>query len=337
VKNIVTGATGFLGSNLVRALLEQNESVLIVSRDGEKRCKHIFGNHADKLAVLESDLQSLSEIFQHDMLHEGSIFWHVAANLQYRELHREDIFSTNVIGTMSALKFAYRSGCEKFIYVSTAYTAGRATGVMPEELHQTLEFNNVYEESKHIAENLVSEFCSSHGLKFVIARPSIIVGDSQTYNSKGTKSGLYGFALHVSFLRNALRRFGEPIRLLGDPESSLDFCPIDFVVKDLLYIKEIDGWNNIYHLTNDTQATTQVGINEISKIYDIPGITVVSEDFSNHNFFEKLLSQKMDFYGSYLSGKKEFVRSLPARRPLTSNDISMYIRSFKSLRDITFQ
>jgi nucleoside-diphosphate-sugar epimerase len=333
VKNIVTGATGFLGANLVRSLLLAHEQVLVISRDGWRRCEQLFEKGAEGLEVISSDLFGLTEVTPIDKSWYGATFWHLAANLQFGERYRQDIFDTNVNGTQIAIEFASRFGCEKFIYVSTAYTTGRSTGLIQENLHQPKGFNNVYEESKNTAEQLVVELCPLYDMKFIIARPSIIVGNSISYDSSGSESGLYGFALRVNILSKVLRDFGEPLRLLGDPNALLDFCPVDHVVDDLLELQTIDNWNKPYHLTNGGHLTVAAAMKVITDIYNIPGIKVVAQEFNDYNRFEKVLARQMSFYSSYLSGNKEFVRTLSPRRPVTLKDISKYINSFKELQD----
>ncbi len=153
MKNVVTGATGFLGSNVVRSLLDARELVLIISRDGWGRCEQLFGKDVEGLKVISSDLSGLRELTLQDKSWRGATFWHIAANLQFEERYRKDIFDTNVNGTRTAIEFASHIGCDKFIYISTAYTAGNLMGLIPESLHQPTNFNNVYEVVRMLPNN----------------------------------------------------------------------------------------------------------------------------------------------------------------------------------------
>ncbi len=131
-------------------------------------------------------------------------------------------------------------------------------------------------------------------MRFIIARPSIIVGNSSSYDSGDSESGLYGFALRISILRNVLREFGTPLRLLGNPNTMLDFCPVDHVVDDLLKLRGIDNWDRPYHITNGGHVSMASGIKIIADIYNLPGIDLVA-DFSNYNRFEKFWHGKWFF------------------------------------------
>lgn len=334
MKNIVTGATGFLGSHLVRSLLEAQEQTLIISRDGWNRCRQLFGENTEALEVVSCDVLGLNKVISQGRSWHGATFWHIAANLQFEERHRQNIFDTNVRGTRAAIDFASRFGCDKFIYVSTAYTSGNSIGLIPEILHQPTDFNNVYEESKHAAEQVVAEVCPSYGMRFIIARPSIIVGNSNSYNPGSSQSGLYGFASRIGTIRKVLREFDKPLRLLGHPNALLDFCPVDHVVDDLLQLRYADDWDRPYHVTNGGHVSVASAVNAIANTYNIPGINVVADEFDDYNRFEKVLARQMVFYGSYISGQRKFVRTLcPTRKPIHLKDILKYIHVFKKLHD----
>ena len=62
--------------------------------------------------------------------------WHFAATLAYESRNREMIFRRNLEGTKHVLELAQRLGAKRFIYVSTAFVAGKRSGDIPETLQR---------------------------------------------------------------------------------------------------------------------------------------------------------------------------------------------------------
>jgi len=342
-ENYVSGTTGFLGSHLALELLRQGEAVSSLVRGADPRSRLLSaiakaGSYAPggpvqidpaALGVLEGDLRSPRCGVATPPV-TGGTFWHLAANLRYNERHRTGVFEDNVGGARQAVRLARSLGCSRFVYVSTAYTCGRQSGHIPEQLHDSgAVFNNVYEESKCAAEHVVIEIAEAVGMEWVITRPSIVIGPSTTWSSGGSNSGLYGFAHRVRALRVPLRSHDAGVRLSAVPGMPLNFVALDWVIRDLLtFGKDPGSRGTVRHLTSESSVTVQDVISYITASVGVPAIIATEGELSQPTTIEKRLARQMEFYGNYLRYPKTFERSVSSRSTIERHQVEQAVKSF---------
>jgi nucleoside-diphosphate-sugar epimerase len=351
----ITGVTGFLGSHFLFQRLGRSglTAVLVraetteAARDRVERSLHVAATaYTAGPAPVECRISvELGELASArcgvsprriDALREGGIdeFWHFAASLAFEERRREAIAAQNVGGALNALELAIRLGARRFVYVSTAYTAGRRTGIVPETLHPpNAEFNNVYEETKCRAEHAVARAAAVRGIDHRILRPAIVVGSSRTASPAGSATGLYGFIRMLYELRRSLRFGSAPIRLVGDPTTPLHLVPVDHVVRDMLDVadREFPG-GPIYHLVPRRSIEVAVALDVVCREVRTPGIQVGNADRAERTPLERILDEHMGFYGGYLRDPKIFARSLPGDYEVTVESLERLTREY--LRDL---
>jgi nucleoside-diphosphate-sugar epimerase len=256
-------------------------------------------------------------------------FWHFGASLRYEDKHRDEIFASNLQGTRHALSLAKASGCATFVYVSTAYTAGRQHGAIAERLHDFgAGFNNAYEESKARAEHAVAEFCTREGLKFAILRPSIVIGPYAQKGTGGSTTGLYGFLREVCRIAAALRALGRPVEFRGDPSTLCNLIPVDWFIDDVASLLD-EGLRDggIYHNTCEHPLTIARVGEVVASALDIPGFEIEARA-TLRSPLEQRLARRTSFYGGYFSNSKQFLRQRPCARELSVPDLTEYVREF---------
>jgi len=171
MKALVTGATGFIGGNLVRELLRQAYQVRALVRKGSNQ-RNIEGLDVDIVLGELRDRPSLEKAL------EGcDVLFHVAAAYTFWSPHPEVIYETNVRGTENILRVARDKGIKKVIYTSTESTIGIADGCLgTEEMETSLDYlPGHYKKSKYLAEKLALKMCQK-GLPLVIVNPTMPLG-----------------------------------------------------------------------------------------------------------------------------------------------------------------
>ncbi|MBU0628441.1 MAG: SDR family oxidoreductase [Nanoarchaeota archaeon] len=270
-KIFMTGGTGFSGSIILKALLQNKEieTIWVLIRDEGAGCKQLFKsigkmNHKKKIVPIKGDITSpnfgLSNSELQDIQSADEVY-HLAANtsLSNEEGKKKHIFDTNIKGTRNLLEiFKDARHLKKLFYFSSAYSCGKASGTIKEAwLDKPSQFRNYYEESKWLSEDLIRQYHHKYNLPFIILRPSIIsCGDQfQPENSKIHTIYHYGHILKKAYHLQKKKHY--PIALVGKPHSTLNIMPIEDITKLLLEIRGSGKINMIFNLTNEINCTLQ--------------------------------------------------------------------------------
>ncbi|MBP3870179.1 MAG: SDR family oxidoreductase [Faecalicoccus sp.] len=246
---LISGATGFLGTNIIEELLLNTDSkiyVLVRANSMEHaihRLKGLWYGSKDlynaigrRIVPILMDLQNPSGL-DLEVKERIQTVIHAAALIQF-QMSRDELFAVNVKGTENMVKLAKGlPNLKSFVHVSTAYVSGTNTGVIKEEIQHPDSFSGFYEESKAKAEQLVV----SSGLPYIIVRPGMIIGDSKTGKVKNFNTIYYVLKL---LLTNKL-----PI-IPTDPHTRLNLVPVDYVAESIIRLMDNpDALNTIFHLT----------------------------------------------------------------------------------------
>ncbi|HSL10801.1 MAG TPA: AMP-binding protein [Actinomycetota bacterium] len=196
---LLTGATGFLGTEIARRLLERPAITIValVQAGGHDDARRVAlrawherpelrAEIGDRIGIVVGDVTlrrlGLDDEAYARLVGDVTHVVHAAANVRF-DGSLDDLRRTNVTGTANVLELARAAHrdhrLERFLHVSTAYVAGRRTGLVREdELTDRFGFDNAYERTKFEAERLVVDV--SDELPVTIVRPGMIVGDSRS-------------------------------------------------------------------------------------------------------------------------------------------------------------
>jgi dihydroflavonol-4-reductase len=170
--SLVTGATGFVGSAVVRALLGAGHSVRVLARPGGNR--HNLAGLPVSLAEgnLEDDASLQAAVAGCQFL------FHVAADYRLWVRDPAAMLRTNVDGTRNLMRAAAAAGVSRIVYTSSVATLGHCLdGPSDETTPSTLtDMTGPYKRSKFLAEKEVQKMIRDEGLPAVIVNPSTPIG-----------------------------------------------------------------------------------------------------------------------------------------------------------------
>ncbi|MBQ6527742.1 MAG: SDR family oxidoreductase, partial [Clostridia bacterium] len=264
VSILLTGGTGFLGTELAARLIQHADAeirVLVRAADAEAalhRLKAAWQHDRDLYASIGRQILPVCGDFtKQDLgLKPDDCDWfvqhithvvHAGAEIGFQK-GRSEIELANVDGTGNVLAFAAKlQGLKRFVHLSTAYVAGQRSGLIPEDGSVGTSFSSLYEKSKADAEALVR----ASGLPFVICRPGMIVGDSRT-------GWVRNFNTIYYVLKQLLQGRMKVLPIRAD--TALNLVPVDWVadaVAKVLYAEGVDG--QTFHLTCPKEAAPKAG------------------------------------------------------------------------------
>ena len=171
MKALVTGATGFVGGNLVRELLKHRFQVKALVREASSS-KNIDGLDVE---IAIGDLRDRPSL---DRAMIGcEVLFHVAASYAFWTPDPSVVYETNMQGTENILAAAGEAGLEKIVYTSTESTIGISEHALgTEEAQSSLSsLAGHYKKSKLLAEQLVQKM-ASQGLPVTIVNPTMPMG-----------------------------------------------------------------------------------------------------------------------------------------------------------------
>lgn len=268
MKILVTGGAGFLGSNLVDKLVENNEVYIF-----DNLSTGLESNINTNAKFINLDLSTLKDQYEFD------IVVHLAAQINLRKSMIDFDFDAeqNILGTLNILK---NVKFKKIIFSSTGGAIYSPKASLPwNELSETHP-QSFYGLSKLSAENYIRLFCKNNGIKYTILRFANIYGPRQ--NSK-CEAGV--ISIFMDNIKNNL-----PLQIFGDGSQTRDFIYIDDVVSAIE--------KAIY---NDHQGTFNISTDAATSINSIVNIFKKELKYSNIEYLPPI---KGELYHSRLSYNK---------------------------------
>jgi thioester reductase-like protein len=262
---LLTGATGFVGMELLVRILEQTDRdviALVRATDNEAAQARIDdvlttllpvagrprrGRVRAQAADLTAPGLGLSAITRDRLAGSIGAVVHCAASISF-DLELDDARRINVEGTREVLELAEEAAehgsLDRFVHVSTAYVAGERDDCAREDEGDVGQgFRNTYERTKLEAEEIVR----ASAVPTAILRPSVIVGDSVT-----------GWTPAFNVIYFPLQAFARGLfpNVPGDPDARLDIVPVDTVADALLELLRGPVREGAFHVVAGDSAPT---------------------------------------------------------------------------------
>lgn len=263
---LITGATGFLGMELMARLLGDGDRrvwALVRSdsqEEAERRMRATLASlvpdpeaMADRVVPVVGDIMrdglGLEPSRRDELAEAVDEVIHSAASVSF-SLPIDEARAVNVEGTRRVLELAMLAsvrggGLRRLAHVSTAYVAGTHRGSFAEgDLVRGQGFNNTYERSKWEAERLVSRY--SERLPVQVFRPSIVVGDDRS-----------GWTASFNVIYTPLRAYarGALPAVPGRRSAPLDVVPVSHVARSIVSLADA-GAGRTFHLAAGAAANS---------------------------------------------------------------------------------
>ncbi len=274
MKILITGGSGFIGKRLALNLLTHGHEVYLLIRSKSiKSTIPFFTNTPVKF--IEGDIED-SEVIKPEFMEriqEIDTLIHLAA-LYDLKAAREESYQANVLGTKNILTLIKKMKALKYFHYFSTYAVNPSLEglILEDELsNEKNDFNDFYSEAKNKAEHLVRED-RLPGVKVIIHRPGIIIGESESGLMDKT-DGPYYFFDFIKKLKSMPFANFLPFLPLPVPEASrLNVLPVDILVEwSSEIIRNPKGHNlRCYHLVPHEQISTLNFLKRSLELMSIP-------------------------------------------------------------------
>jgi UDP-glucose 4-epimerase len=230
VKALVTGGGGFIGSNVVRALLARGDDVRVLDNFSTGSRANLAGLEGD-VQLVEGDLRSYERV--HAAVRGAEVVFHQGALPSVPRSVQDPLTTTavNVEGTLNVLLAARDEGVRRIVNASSSSVYGNA-GTLPRVETQAPDPISPYAVAKLAAERFCTSFTRVYGMEIVSLRYFNVFGPRQDPTSQ--------YAAVVPRFIRAIAA-GEPVTIYGDGEQSRDFTFVDNVVAANLLAADAPG------------------------------------------------------------------------------------------------
>jgi UDP-glucose 4-epimerase len=181
MRALVTGGAGFIGSNLVDALVARGDEVTVLDDLSTGRRKNLDEALAGGAELVELDIRDAAAVA--DLLERvrPEVVFHLAAQIDVRKSAADPAFDArvNVEGTINVLQATLRAGARRFVNTSTGGAIYGEGKIIPAPEDHPAAPESPYGQSKHAAEGYADLFKRLHGLSTVSLRYGNVYGPRQ--------------------------------------------------------------------------------------------------------------------------------------------------------------
>lgn len=262
-KALVTGGSGFIGSNLVKQLLQENYSVTVLDNflSGYRKNLDPFPS----VKIIEGDVRDKNAV---EIAIEGAeVVFHLAASVGNKRSIDLPITDAeiNVLGTINILEAARKAGVRKIVASSSAGIFGELKTLPIREDHP-IEPDSPYGCTKLCEEKLCLSYSKLYDLEAVCLRYFNVFGPNQRFDAYGNVIPIFVFRM----LEN------KPLIIYGDGEQTRDFVHVNDVVQANIKAANATGVSGAFNIASGTYIT----INQLAEMIkgDSKNVEIVHSD-----------------------------------------------------------
>ena len=261
MRMLVTGGAGFIGSNLVDALIDLGHSVVVIDNESSDAHDHPYWNEkSDNYKRDICDYSNTRELYENI-----DYVFHLAAEARIQPTINNPIKATltNTLGTNVVLQCSREAGVKRVMYSSTS--AGYGKNTIPNIETQQDDCLNPYSVSKVNGEKLCSMYTDLFGLETIIFR---------YFNAYGKRQPIRGQYAPVMGIFGRQKIEGERLTIVGNGEQRRDFVNVLDIVEANIIAATKDIPKDLIGTVFNIGSSTNYSINDIAKMYDHPSIHI---------------------------------------------------------------
>lgn len=240
---LISGGAGFIGSYLVRELLAENHTVVVLDNLSTGDLKHLSGLN---IVLWKQDICNPA-IVQQIVFEKIDVIVHLAAQTMVDASIKNPVFdaSENIMGTLNVLEAARQCGA-RVIFASTAAAYGDAEeNALPVLESHELSPQSFYGLTKVGVEKYLALYHRHYGLDYVICRFANVYGERQGDTGEGGVISI--FAKRIAA--------GKDITIYGDGSQTRDFVYAGDIARGICKAMTTENVNTVYNLSTQTETS----------------------------------------------------------------------------------
>jgi len=248
VRALVTGAAGFIGSNLVPELLKLGHSALILDNFSNSRRQNLPSSPG--VTICKGDVTVYDDVV--NAVKQSDVVFHMAGqlgNVLSMERPQTNLI-TNVVGTINLLQACHEQNLKQIVFSSSSAIFGETKYIPVDEAHPK-DPMSPYGLSKYAAEQYCLILGAEYGLRVACLRYFNVYGVLQHFNP-------YGNVLPI-FAEKVMA--GEPLTIYGDGEQTRDFIEVSDIVRANILAMQCEA-NGVFNIGTGVATT----VNQLAKI-----------------------------------------------------------------------
>ena len=271
---VVTGCAGFIGTTFTRLLLEKGWLVYGIDKftyaANEQEMAWLLNDNPENFTLINGDIKNI------DRLPECDVVFNLAAesDVDNSILNVDNFIDSNISGVKNLLEIITHKSVQikhnkpLFFQVSTDEVYGDTVAESFDETAPLMP-SNPYAATKAAADMLIESWSRTHGLDYIIARPSNNYGENQ-YPEK--------------LIPTAVRRLqrGKKIKLHNKGLPIRSWTHVEDTAEAFILLYEKACRNNIYNIQSDYEQTNFITVKKIINAYFMGAINIEIPDYNKH-------------------------------------------------------